>query len=120
MILETVQLPPLDHVHGLDSGEQFPRNPKRLESERQGGIAYIKHLRHSPRAIEYFKGCGLSGEFAKTFGLGYAPEGWRALASVFPDYNDALLVESGLVISGEPDDENAAGEANVTTVSATV
>ena len=46
--------------------------------------------------------------------------GWRALASVFPDYNDALLVESGLVISGEPDDENAAGEANVTTVSATV
>ena len=26
-------------------------------------------------------------------GLGYAPEGWRSLASVFPDYNDTLLTE---------------------------
>jgi DNA primase len=77
----------------------------------KAGIAYIKHLRSSPRAIDYLKGRGLSGEIAKAFGLGYAPEGWRALASVFPDYNDALLVESGLVITGEPGEENAQGEA---------
>lgn len=77
----------------------------------KAGIAYIKHLRNAPRAIDYLKGRGLSGEIAKTFGLGYAPEGWRALASVFPDYNDPLLVESGLVISGEPGEENAQGEA---------
>lgn len=77
----------------------------------KAGVAYIKHLRSSPRAIDYLKGRGLSGEIAKAFGLGYAPEGWRALASVFPDYNDALLVESGLVITGEPGEENAQGEA---------
>ncbi|MES2956331.1 MAG: DNA primase [Pseudomonadota bacterium] len=77
----------------------------------KAGVAYIKHLRSSPRAIDYFKGRGLSGEIAKTFGLGYAPEGWRALASVFPDYNDPLLVESGLVITSEPGEENAQGEA---------
>ncbi len=77
----------------------------------KAGIAYIKHLRGAPRAIDYLKGRGLSGEIAKAFGLGYAPEGWRALASVFPDYNDALLVDSGLVITGEPGEENAQGEA---------
>ena len=77
----------------------------------KAGAAYIKHLRGSERAISYFKGRGLSGDIAKTFGLGYAPEGWRALASVFPDYNDPLLVESGLVITGEAGDENAQGEA---------
>ncbi|MDP3413788.1 MAG: CHC2 zinc finger domain-containing protein, partial [Polaromonas sp.] len=77
----------------------------------KAGIAYIKHLRNAPRAIDYLKGRGLSGEVAKTFGLGYAPEGWRALASVFPDYNDPLLVESGLVITGEAGEENAQGEA---------
>ncbi len=77
----------------------------------KAGMAYIKALRNSPKAIDYFKGRGLSGEIAKTFGLGYAPEGWRSLASVFPDYNDALLVESGLVITGEPGEENSAGEA---------
>ena len=77
----------------------------------KAGMAYIKALRSSPKAIGYFKGRGLSGSIAKTFGLGYAPEGWRSLASVFPDYNDALLVDSGLVISGEPGDENSQGEA---------
>ena len=77
----------------------------------KAGMAYIKALRSSPKAIDYFKGRGLSGSIAKTFGLGYAPEGWRSLASIFPDYNDALLVDSGLVISGEPGDENSQGEA---------
>lgn len=77
----------------------------------KAGVAYIKHLRNSPRAVDYFKGRGLSGEIAKTFGLGYAPEGWRALASVFPDYNDPLLVDSGLVITGEAGEENSQGEA---------
>jgi len=64
----------------------------------KAGEAYRKHLKESPRAIDYFKGRGVSGEIARQFGLGYAPPGWNNLASVFPDYNDALLVESGLVI----------------------
>ncbi|GAC1601364.1 MAG: hypothetical protein NVS3B2_04190 [Ramlibacter sp.] len=67
----------------------------------KAGEAYRKHLKNSPRAIAYFKGRGLSGEIAKEFGLGYAPEGWRSLASVFPDYDDPLLAESGLVIVNE-------------------
>jgi DNA primase len=65
--------------------------------------AYRKHLKNSPRAIDYLKGRGLSGDIAKAFGLGYAPEGWRSLASVFPDYQDPLLVESGLLISNTED-----------------
>ena len=65
----------------------------------KAGDAYRKHLKESPRAVAYFKGRGLSGHIAKQFGLGYAPEGWRSLASVFPHYDDPLLVESGLVIS---------------------
>jgi DNA primase len=69
----------------------------------RAGEAYRKHLKNSPRAVAYFKGRGLSGEIAKRFGLGYAPEGWRTLASVFPDYSDPLLEESGLVIAGDDD-----------------
>ncbi|MBA3059595.1 MAG: DNA primase [Gammaproteobacteria bacterium] len=60
--------------------------------------AYKKQLKESPRAVDYLKGRGLSGEIAKQFGLGYAPEGWRSLASVFANYDEPLLVESGLVI----------------------
>ncbi|OOG47414.1 DNA primase [Polaromonas sp. A23] len=99
---------PQDRARAAQMREQQATLTSVLE---KAGNAYIKHLRNAPRAVEYLKGRGLSGEIAKTFGLGYAPEGWRALASVFPDYNDPLLVESGLVITGEPGEENAQGEA---------
>jgi DNA primase len=99
---------PQDRARAAQMREQQATLSSVLE---KAGAAYIKHLKHSPRAIDYFKGRGLSGEIARTFGLGYAPEGWRSLASVFADYNDPLLVESGLVIAGEPGEENAAGEA---------
>jgi DNA primase len=67
----------------------------------KAGEAWRRHLKSSPRAIDYLKGRGLSGEVARQFGLGYAPEGWRSLASVFANYDDPLLVESGLVIINE-------------------
>ncbi|PUA99671.1 DNA primase [Acidovorax sp. 107] len=65
--------------------------------------AYRRQLRESQRAIGYFKGRGVSGAVAKRYGLGYAPEGWRSLASVFPSYDDPLLEESGLVIVNDED-----------------
>ena len=94
--------------------ERSPQDRERDAQQRQkqatlsdvlekAGQAYRKQLRGSPRAIEYFKGRGLSGEIARQFGLGYAPAGWRNLASVFPEYDDPLLAESGLVIVNEED-----------------
>ncbi len=84
------------------------------ESERRATLtdvlaraadAYRKHLKASPRAIDYLKQRGLSGQVARDFGLGYAPPGWRTLASVFPDYADPLLEQSGLVITGDSGDD---------------
>jgi DNA primase len=67
----------------------------------RAGESYRKQLKDSPRAIDYLKRRGLSGEIAARFGLGYAPDGWRSLASVFPRYDDPLLEECGLVIAHE-------------------
>jgi DNA primase len=94
--------------------DRSPQDRERAAKEREkqatlsdvlekAGDAYRKHLKASPRAIAYLKGRGLTGEIAKRFGLGYAPEGWRTLASVFPKYDDPLLEESGLVIAGDED-----------------
>lgn len=68
----------------------------------RAATSYQAALKANPRAIEYLKGRGLTGQIAKTFAMGYAPEGWRHLASVFPDYTVKALVECGLVIT--PDD----------------
>jgi DNA primase len=59
---------------------------------------YRRQLKAHPQAIDYLKRRGLSGEVAKRFALGYAPPGWRSLASAFPRYDDPLLAESGMVI----------------------
>ncbi|MBE7425183.1 MAG: DNA primase [Burkholderiaceae bacterium] len=66
---------------------------------------YRASLKASPRAIDYLKGRGLSGEIAARFGLGYAGPGWRGLASVFARYDDPLLAEAGLVIVQGDDGE---------------
>ena len=74
---------------------------------KKAGDHYRKQLKSSPRAIEYLKRRGLSGEIAARFAMGYAPEGWRALASAFAHYDDPLLEESGLVISQPADQEGS-------------
>jgi DNA primase len=85
--------------------EQRQKQATLTDVLEKAGAAYRKHLKNSPKAVAYFKSRGVSGEVAKQFGLGYAPEGWRSLASVFPNYDDPLLAESGLVIVNEEDDK---------------
>ena len=65
---------------------------------------YRDELKKSPRAIEYLKGRGLTGEVAARFGIGYAPDGWQNLRAVFPEYDNAnfqALIKDGLVIENE-------------------
>ncbi|OHC60420.1 MAG: DNA primase [Rhodocyclales bacterium GWA2_65_19] len=62
---------------------------------------YRDQLKATPKAVDYLKNRGLTGEIAAKFGLGYAPDGWQGLQQVFADYNDPALVECGLVIVNE-------------------
>ena len=91
---------PQDRVR---AAEQRQKQNTLSDVLEKAGDAYRRQLKESQRAIDYFKGRGVSGEIAKQFGLGYAPEGWRSLASIFPNYDDPLLVESGLVILNAED-----------------
>ncbi len=62
---------------------------------------YREQLKKNQRAIDYLKRRGLSGEVAARFGIGYAPDDWQNLKTAVPNYQDASLVETGLVIAGE-------------------
>ena len=62
---------------------------------------YREQLKQTPRAIDYLKRRGLSGEVAARFGIGYAPDDWQNLKAAVPNYQDAALVETGMVIAGE-------------------
>lgn len=78
--------------------QEVSRHEQLLEAAQS---SYLKWLKGSPSAVAYLKKRGLTGEVAARFGLGFSGTDRRALASVFPDYNDPLLVESGLVIESD-------------------
>ena len=118
--LETVR--DLAQQYGLTvpEDERSPADREREQREKEqratltdvlarAAAAYRKQLGAVPRAIDYLKRRGVSGAVARDFGLGYAPEGWHFLSSVYPDYDDPLLTESGLVIVPEdqPETEQA-------------
>ena len=56
---------------------------------------FSDQLRKHQPAIEYLKKRGVSGEIAKTFGIGFAPDSWDALSKFFDDPKHA--VEAGLL-----------------------
>jgi DNA primase len=82
-----------------EAARQKQRQLTLTEVLARAADGYRQQLKGNDRAIAYLKGRGLSGEIAARFGLGYAADSWRGLASVFPSYDDPLLEESGLVIA---------------------
>jgi DNA primase len=90
------------------SQEEAQRETERKEQEtslvavmEKAMEFYRAELKKTPRAIEYLKGRGLTGEIAARFRVGFAPDDWQGLKNAFPDYEHKSLVESGLVIANE-------------------
>ena len=84
------------------AGAEYTKVAPDLYEVMQTAMRYYREqLKLSQRAIDYLKQRGLSGEIAAKYGIGYAPDGWQNLAAAFPDYQDDMLVETGLVITGD-------------------
>lgn len=76
-----------------------------FDAMRKATEFYREQLKQSDHAIDYLKKRGLDGLTAARFAIGYAPEDWRSLARVFPDYSDKrtknILTRAGLMIVSE-------------------
>lgn len=95
-----------DRLPPAQRAEQQAKSMALSEAMTRACDYYRQQLRHADRAKQYLIGRGLTGEIAARFGMGYAPDGWDGLRSVFPEYEDDALVESGLVID-RTDEEGA-------------
>ncbi len=86
-------------VSGFQQKQDFTALYSILE---QVAVFYVEQLRsNSPAAltaVHYLKQRGLSGDIAKQYSLGYAPDEWDATASRFD--NDRL-VEAGVLVRNE-------------------
>ena len=83
------------------SPEAKEKNLALGEALQMASQYYQSALKKSERAIEYLKKRGLTGQIAKTFQLGYAPEGWQNLESIFKKYDDEALNIAGLVLKND-------------------
>ncbi len=72
-----------------------------VEVMTRAAMYYKDQLKRSPKAIDYLKKRGLSGEIAAKFGIGYAPDGWQNLAAALPNYEAPELLSAGLVIEND-------------------
>ncbi len=59
----------------------------------------LREHRGAQEAVDYLKGRGLTGEIAAEFGIGFAPDGWDALATALGTTAERrnLLEKSGMV-----------------------
>lgn len=80
------------------------RAPALLELLAQAAKFYRRRLKEAPRAIDYLKRRGLTGETAARFGIGYAPEQWRALEAAVADYDIDEMAAAGLVVESVGED----------------
>ena len=74
--------------------------PALAEALEQAAHYYKQQLKQTPRAIEYLKRRGLTGQIAARYDIGYAPAD-NGLKQVFPDYQADTLATSGMVIDGD-------------------
>ena len=91
----------------VDNGESAKRKSI-YEILEQSSAFYREQLRShdaKDRAVDYFKGRGVSGEIARDFALGYAPVGWDNLLSklAISNADRQLLIDSGMVMDN-PDE----------------
>ena len=64
---------------------------------------YQQQLKENPEAIDYLKQRGVSGEIARDFGIGYAPQGWDRLIKQMGDSEAELarLRKTGMLSQGK-------------------
>ena len=62
---------------------------------------FRKSLKASQEAIDYLKRRGLTGETARDFGIGYAPDAWDGLIRALEPVPQAQLLKAGLVTQNE-------------------
>ena len=84
-----------------ERARQLQQGPDLYDYMQRAARYYREQLKQAPRAIDYLKKRGLTGQIAARFGVGYAPDGWQNLEAVFAQYGERALADCGLVIEND-------------------
>lgn len=81
-------------------GQRPPPSDALFAVLEKAAAFYRRELLNTPRAKEYFKSRGITGETAQAFGLGYAPDAWDSVLKLLggSEAERARLLQVGLII----------------------
>jgi len=83
--------------------ESAPEQTRELLALEAAVQIFKDNLRNSKDAISYLKNRGISGEIARDFGLGYAPDEWQHLSSKLEKngFSVQVLINCGLITTND-------------------
>ena len=83
--------------------ESAPEQTRELLALEAAVQIFKDNLRNSNDAISYLKSRGISGEIARDFGLGYAPDEWQHLSSKLEKngFSVQVLINCGLITTND-------------------
>ena len=100
----------LANTLGMDVPESREESKKYDEFKRLEEILisaqtlFLKSLKENEKAIDYLKQRGITGETAKVFGLGFAPNDYNTLKKQLNQYKESDMLSVGLLANS--DNEN--------------
>ena len=100
----------LANTLGMDVPENREESKKYDEFKRLEEILisaqtlFLKSLKENEKAIDYLKQRGITGETAKVFGLGFAPNDYNTLKKQLNQYKESDMLSVGLLANS--DNEN--------------
>ena len=100
----------LANTLGMDVPESSEESKKYDEFKRLEEILisaqtlFLKSLKENEKAIDYLKQRGITGETAKVFGLGFAPNDYNTLKKQLNQYKESDMLSVGLLANS--DNEN--------------
>ena len=78
------------------AAERHARAKTLTDRMKMASDFYMEALKTNPRAQDYLKGRGITGETAARFSLGYSPDAWQSLEGIFGEhYQDPEMEEEG-------------------------
>ena len=95
-----VEVPREDDGQNRGPRVTSPQIKDQYELLEQAALYYSRELKNHPPAIEYLKQRGLSGEIARDYRLGFAPEQWDGLIRHLNAQGDTLE-KAGLAIRND-------------------
>ena len=97
--MANITLPKVTNYDKEDAKKEKEQKERLYEINKDAALFFYNQLKDSRESVEYLKKRGLTGEVAKSFWLGFAPDSWNSLFDYLKEkgYTESDIFSAGLI-----------------------